>query len=549
MKTPLSHWLACAGATLLLMPILAACGDPPSATPAASAPTSVAAPTIAPAVPATSAPAPTRVDLSHARPKPFDAGLIAQLEPYISATMQRMGVPGAAVAIVQDGKVVFARGFGVRELGKPDPVTPDTLFMIGSDTKSMTTMMMATVVDDGKMAWDTPAVSVLPEFATGDPKLTPKITMRDLVCNCTGIQRHDTEAFLHTDELNAQGALSVIRSLATFEFTGEFGKTFGYSNQMVASGGYLAARAAGGATGDLRAAYVNQMQRRVFDPIGMPSTTFALDTVEANPNHAIPHGRLADWSLVPIQPSLAHEQIAAVAPAGGAWSNVRDQARYLITQLNQGVSPDQRRVVSAANLTKTWQPQVQIAPEASYGLGWVSAPYKGARWLQHLGGTNGFASDLGFLPDANLGFVVLSNAENNDPFLKAVHYRILELAFGQPNERDAQLIQMDDDAHQQARAVLATLQPRIDQAAITPFLGRYTNPTYGTFALQLDQGRLMVDVGTMNFELRSLGDGAYIGWNPPGGGISFTLKEVAGQPVVTMIDPWTNQPVMFARAG
>jgi len=550
MNSTLSRSVAGAGAILLLVPILAACGDAPSASPAASAPTSVVVPTIAPADPATSAPAPTPVDLSQARAKPFDAGLIAQLEPYISTTMQRMGVPGVVVAIVQDGKVVYAHGFGVRELGKPDPVTPDTLFMMGSDTKSMTTMMMATVVDDGKMAWDTPAVRVLPEFAVGDPQLTPKITMRDMVCNCTGIQRHDIEAFLHTDQLNAQGAIGVVRSLATFDFTGEFGKTFGYSNQMVASGGYLAARAASGATGDLYAEYLRQMQRRVFDPIGMPNTTFALDAVEANPNHAIPHGRLADWSLVPVPLSLEHKQVDVMAPAGAAWSNVRDQARYLITQLSRGVSPGGRRVVSAANLTKTWQPQVQITPEASYGLGWVSAPYQGARWLQHEGEVpGGFSSDLGFLPDADLGYVVLTNAQSDTPFMKAVHYRILELAFGQPIRHDAQLIQMADDMQQQAKAALANPQPRIDPATIAPYLGRYTNPTVGEFALTLERDKLMLDVGTMQFELRSLGNGTYIGWDPPVSGIPFTLKQVAGQPVVTMIDPWTNQPIVFARAG
>jgi CubicO group peptidase (beta-lactamase class C family) len=282
----------------------------------------------------------------------------------------------------------------------------------------------------------------------------------------------------------------------------------------------------------------------------MPNTTFSFDTVLANPNHATPHGRLADASLVPNPLSLEQKQLSAIAPAGAAWSNVQDQARYLITQLNQGVSPDGRRVVSAANLTKTWQPHVQISPEASYGLGWVIAPYKGARWLQHLGATpGGFSSDLGFLPEVNLGFVVLSNAEAAAPFLKAVHYRILELAFGQPMEHDAQLIQMDDDMRQQSQAAVASTQPRIDPAAVAPYLGRYTNPTLGEIALTLEQDELICDIGAFKFELRSLGDGNYIGWNPPGSGLPFKFEQAAGQSVVSTIDYWTHDPIRFTRIG
>jgi CubicO group peptidase (beta-lactamase class C family) len=134
---------------------------------------SIVTPTPEPAIPdtgptpqatvdSTSPVATEEIDLGKVPPKPFDAQMQAELEAYITTVMQREEVPGAAVAVVQNGQVVFQQGFGVRELGKPDPVTPETLMMIGSTGKSMTTMMMATVVDEGKMTWDTPAVSILP---------------------------------------------------------------------------------------------------------------------------------------------------------------------------------------------------------------------------------------------------------------------------------------------------------------------------------------------------------------------------------------------------
>src|SRR5690348_11867336 len=157
----------------------------------------------------------------------FDKAMARQLESEIAVLMGRAQVPGTSVAIVQDGQIVYAHGFGVREKGKPDRVTPETLMMIGSTGKSMTTMMMATLVDQGKIRWDTPVKEIYPDFALSDPALTGKITLRDMVCNCTGMQRHDLEMQFPKRPTTPEG---VIRALRSFGFTGEFGKTFGYVN-------------------------------------------------------------------------------------------------------------------------------------------------------------------------------------------------------------------------------------------------------------------------------------------------------------------------------
>ncbi|HEU5249667.1 MAG TPA: serine hydrolase domain-containing protein, partial [Thermoanaerobaculia bacterium] len=284
------------------------------------------------------------------RPEPLDLS-IAEL-------MRRTGVPGAAVVIVQNGRTIYARGFGVRDLEKRDPVTPDTLMMIGSTGKSMTTMMMATLVDEGRVAWDTPAAAVYPEFAASDPALTPKLTLRRTVCNCTGIERHDLEMYFTS---HAPTAEEVVRSLREFRFVGEFGRTFGYVNQLVAAGGYIAAWAARGASRDLYTNYLAQMQARVFDPIGMSATTFSFDRALVNPNRATPHGKTVAGEYRPISVDL-EKPLTPFAPAGAEWSTARDVARYLITQLNRGVAPEGKRVASAENLTATWQPQIEIAP-------------------------------------------------------------------------------------------------------------------------------------------------------------------------------------------
>jgi CubicO group peptidase (beta-lactamase class C family) len=479
----------------------------------------------------TAAANPAPADLSGVKPGPFNRQLAAQLDNYIADLMKRAQVPGAAVAVVQNGKIVYSKGFGVRELGRPEQVTPKTLMMIGSTGKSMTTLMMATLVDDGKMTWDTPAVQIYPDFAVSDPGLTPKITMRETVSNRTGIQRHDLEMFFPNRPSTPE---AVIRSLRNFAFDGEFGKKFGYINQMVATGGYIAARTAGG-SGDLYADYLAQMQKRVFNPIGMASTTFSFDRVRANRNYAIPHGLTAAHEYVPISLDIEERSLATTAPAGTSWSNAQDTARYLITQLNRGVAPNGRRVVSARNLKVTWQPGVEISPGVHYGMGWIIADYRGQRLITHSGETLGFTADLSFLPDANLGIVVLSNAYDAALFVAAVRCRVLELAFGQSKELDARISTELEQTRRKFQDRTAKLRP-LDAAAISPFLGDYKNPELGEVNVALKGEKLMLDAGMFTSELRNLGEAAYVLWDPPLAGVQIRfVREGSGPPAFVLI--------------
>jgi CubicO group peptidase (beta-lactamase class C family) len=486
-------------------------------------------------------PAATRqVDLTNVRPKTLTPELLGDLAGHIDAAMTLAHVLGAAVAVVQDGRVVYLQGFGVREMGKDDLVTPDTRMMIGSVTKTMTTLMMATLVDEGRMAWDTPAVKILPGFAVADPALTPVITMRNLVCACTGVPRRDMELLFNAGGLTAE---DIVASLRGFQFSTGFGKAFQYSNQMAASGGYIAALSGGGGAGDMYGAYVEEMQRRVFDPIGMVSTTFNFDEVAAAPDHATPHGEDALYEYSPL-PLSVERLLIPVAPAATAWSTARDMARYLVTELNRGVSPDDARVVSAENLGVTWRPQVAIGPTASYGLGWFVDQYKGLRLLYHEGNTLGFTSDLAFLPEAGLGIVVLTNARDSNAFVEAVRYRLFELAYGQPAEHDLQFMLDFKYEMKRMQNPVVRLKPGVDPAEVGPYLRSYTNPALGDITLSLRDGRLMLDAGEFAVELRSRVEGAggtdFVAFGPPLTGVSFDLEPGAGaggEPAIVLLAP------------
>jgi CubicO group peptidase (beta-lactamase class C family) len=404
------------------------------------------------------------VDLSGVEPLALDDAMLAEFERYIADALARFDVPGAAVAVVQDGEIVYAHGFGVRELGSDEPVTPETLMMIGSTGKTMTTMMMATLVDDGLMAWDTPVQEVLPQFAVADPELSRQITMRNLVCACTGVPRRDLEILFNVDTLTAE---EIVESLSTFEFFTEFGEAFQYSNQLVAVGGYAAAAAAGAEWGNLYDAYVQEMEERIFAPIGMESTTFSFGVVTASDNYAQPHGLDVDagYRVLPLR----YERfVTPIAPAGAPWSTVLDMGNYLITELNSGVSPDGTRVVSAENLAVTFQPQVPVSAEASYGLGWIVDEYKGLPMLQHGGNTLGFTSDLVFLPQAGIGISVLTNAQTTNAFSEAVRYRLLELLFAQEPEADAGAIFAFETLRNEFSKAFADVT-EIDPAQVEPY--------------------------------------------------------------------------------
>lgn len=452
-----------------------------------------------------------RIGEAKPRPLAFERSMAARIDAYVAELMQRTHVPGLALGIVKDGTLVYAKGYGVRKLGGKDAVTPDTMMMIGSTGKSMTTMMMATLVDDGVMGWDTPAVKIDPAFAVSDPALTPRVRMRDLVCNCSGVQRHDLEMLFARRKATAR---EVVASVRDFRFIGEFGKTFGYVNQMVASGGYIAAEAA--APGEeLHAGYLRQMQARVFDPIGMTRTTFSFERVLADGNFAAPHGATAGGEYVPL-PIEAERLLEPYAPAGGSWSTVNDLARYLVTQLNDGVSPDAKRVVSSANLLVTRAPNVEVMPGAHYGLGWGIADYHGLEFVTHAGGTNGFSSDLTFLPEAGVGVIVLTNAQNANALTSAARSGALDLLFGRPIKPREGLTRP------------APKTANVDRGAAAALAGHYTNKDLGEITIGAKDDKLFFAAGQFNSEMRKLEDGRYLVWDPP---LAGTVVKVTGSSV------------------
>jgi CubicO group peptidase (beta-lactamase class C family) len=490
-------------------------------------------------------------DLSGVEPLPLTGARRVEFEAYIADQMAMLGVPGASIAVVQGGQVVYAQGFGVKELGGTAPVTPDTLLMIGSVTKSMTSTMAATVVDDGWLSWETPVVDELTTFAVADPELTPRLSVADAFCACTGLPRRDMEIIFNFDSLTPERLIAQVPELP---LTAPFGEAFQYSNQMYAVGGYAAAAAAGANPNDLYGGYALAMQERLLNPLGMDRSTFSLADVLASGNYALPHTGDLEGRKRPV-PLLTDQSFAtAVAPAGALWSSARDMARYIQMELADGVAPDGTHVVSTENLERTRAPRVVIPAQPGlpplfaeagqhYAMGWLVGEWKGQPLLSHTGGTFGFGAEVAFMPEADLGIVILTNdVQAGGTLALTVQFRLFELLFDQPAEFGPLASQFIEAQAAQLAQVRTQLQP-VDPAAVDAYLGRYANPALGEVELSQRDGALVLDAGEFRSELRSLADEAgtvdgYVMVDPPlaGAPIRFTFEQVGdGGPEMTMM--------------
>jgi CubicO group peptidase (beta-lactamase class C family) len=423
-------------------------------------------------------------------PKPFDAARAKELEAFAEDARQRLGIVGSAVAVLQNDKIVFEKGFGARALGGKEKVTPSTLFMIGSITKSMTTFLQATLVDEGKMRWDTPVTQLLPDFALADPEVTKRLVMWHTSCACTGMPRQDLEFIFEFDNVTPEQRIASMRAMKP---TTAFGETFQYSNLMVAAGGYAAARALD-PKGPLGPAYDAAMKARVFGPMGMTATTLDFKAAE-RADHAMPHSWNIDGDVKPVAMNAEHF-VLPVRPAGGAWSSVHDMARYVATELANGVTPEGKRVVSEANLLERRKPRVRSGEVDSYALGLGVGKFRDLPLVSHTGGTLGFHTLMFYLPEQHVGVVVLTNTVSPQGYMEIVQRKVMELFF---EGRDLARLRLEYRIKRKPIEVADEhkhVLPEAEKGFFEKLAGTYANEALGKVKITLDgKGGAVFDAG------------------------------------------------------
>ena len=468
------------------------------------------------------------------KPHRLDAARIAQMQAFVESSIEELGIPGAAIALIDDGKIVYQGGLGIRELGKPERVDENTLFMAASNTKGMTTLLLSELVDEGKIKWDEPVIDVYPSFKLGDPETTKKVLIKNLICACTGLPRQDLEWIFEFKSATPESTLAL---LGTMQPTSKFGEVFQYSNLMAAAAGYVGAHLVY-PDRELGAAYDLAMQEKIFDPIGMKSTTFDYARGLAG-NHASPHGDDVDGK--PSVGEMAFNySIVPARPAGGVWTSAADLIRYVQLELRLGKLPNGKQLVSAENLLVRRAPQIAVGEDVTYGMGLVVDHKYGVPVVSHGGSMAGFKSDLYFLPDSGIGAVLLTNSDNGGMLLGSFGRRLLEVLFDGKLEAAA-------DVESQAARHKATLAKERERLVVpaAPVLAaglakRYFSKELGDLAVLNQDGVTTFDFGEWKSTVASRknddGTVSFITIDPTDDGFEFVVGERSGKRVLIIRD-------------
>jgi CubicO group peptidase (beta-lactamase class C family) len=484
----------------------------------------------------------TEENLAGRKAHALDASRAEKLLAFAEEARRQAKVPGVALAVVQGGKIVLEKGLGVRELGKNEPVTPTTLFMIGSMTKPLTSLMMARLVDQKRFSWDTPITTLMPSFALGDPDATRRVTMAHTMCACTGLPRWDMEFIFEWDKSTPQSRIDLLRAMKP---TTGFGETFQYSNLMVASGGYVAAKTASKST-DLRRAYAEVMTTEVLEPLGMTATALDIDVARKR-EHASPHSRTLTFDSQPLA-SETERGVDSVMPAGGAWSNVRDLSRWLLLELGNGTLQG-KQIVSEANLLARRKPQVKISAKQSYGLALFVDESRGLQAIGHGGNTFGFSADATFFPEYDLAFIMLTNAQAANAYMAAVRRRLVELVLDADQEAEKNFAfgikQQDESIKKQMTEITVTPDP----AFVGPLAGTWTNPRLGTIEIRREGNGFALDAGEWKAPIGEHKDQSgvrrLILTGPPFSGFAFWPQQTDGK--AALLFETAQQKYLFER--
>ncbi|MGE0551096.1 MAG: serine hydrolase domain-containing protein [Kofleriaceae bacterium] len=426
---------------------------------------------------------------------PLDAARIAELGKFVETAQKALGVPGVSVGIIQDGKVVFAGGFGVRALGKPAKVDADTKYIIASNTKGLTTLMLAKLVDEKKLTWDTTATSLLPSFKLGDPDTTSRVLVKHLICACTGLPRQDMEWLLQFQGVTPE---AVMATLGTMQPTSKFGELFQYSNPLAAAAGFIGGHVAYPKL-ELGKAYDEAMKTRVFRPLGMTSTTFDFKRAQTG-NFAAAHAPDVDGKPAPAVMAINYAMIP-VRPAGAGWSNVRDVLKYVQMELAEGKLPNGKQYISKEALDARRTPQVAVNKDTTYGMGLMVTTKYGVTVVHHGGDMIGYHSDMMWLPEHGVGAVILTNADPGWTIRTLFRRKLLEVLFDGRPEADADAAAAAKTFFEQLAADRKLMTIPADPNESAKLADHYSNTALGDIAVTRTGGKTTFDFGEWKSEM------------------------------------------------
>lgn len=446
--------------------------------------------------------------------------LAAALAAWLPDKMAEWKVPGVGLAVVKDGEVIFAEGYGVRDREQGLPVTANTMFAIGSSSKAFAATSVAAMVDDGKLEWDKPVRDYLPTFKLKDDFATARMTPRDLLCHRSGLPRHDLMWYNSTATRE-----QLFDRLQYLEPNRDFRAYWQYQNLMYMTAGYLAGKAAG-------TSWEEVVRTRIFEPLGMKTANFSVDDMQTAAEYALPYVEKDDDIRV-----TEFRNINEVGPAGSINATANEMAQWVLFQLNKGKVGD-KQVISEASMRQLHSPQMVIAEPlwsemyssdmVSYGLGWFIHTFHGETLLQHGGNIDGFSALVSFIPAHNVGVVTLTNLNTN--FLtEAINFYIYELLLGlEEIDWNGKLKSFVDKMRGEAKKAkdqsASDRQPDTQPShPLADYAGDFEHPGYGVVSVKEADGKLTATYNRIDMALTHYHYDIFEG-GPEGIEMSFKLQ-------------------------
>lgn len=428
---------------------------------------------------------PTLAAPETAGPAPAPKDPLAGWDEFVDKALVDWKVPGLAMAVVKDDKVLFMKGYGVRDVAKKLPVTPRTLFAIGSATKAFTTFVLATLVDEGKLDWDAPVSQYIPGFKLMDPVASERMNAVDLVTHRSGLPRHD--ALWYNTTLSRKEMAERLRWL---EPSKDFRTDFQYNNLMFLTAGYLVERITG-------QTWEDAVRARIFRPLGMTHSNFSVADSQKSPDFALPYEERDDQVFL-----MDFRDITNVGPAGSINSSAEDLIPWMKVHLNGG-KLGEKAVMSPTTMAFLHTPRMetgakQTEPEivpGGYALGWFTDIYRGVQRVHHGGNIDGFSALVMLVPSERIGIAILAN-KNESPLPGTLARHALDRLLGFPpkdwNAEGLVKRARARDLKKEGKAKKGTVRKAgtVPAHPLAEYAGDYEHPAYGILRIVEKGSRL-----------------------------------------------------------
>ncbi len=402
-------------------------------------------------------------------------------DEFANATLKAFDTPGMAIAVIKDGKIILSKGYGMRDVKKNLPVTPKTMFAIGSSSKSFTVVSLGTLVDEGKLSWDKPVREYMPDFRLYDKFATEQMTPRDLVTHRSGLPRHDLMWYA-----SGYSRKEIYDRMRYLEPSAEFRTTWQYQNLMFMTAGYLASKVA-----DMP--WEDHVRTKIFLPLGMSTSNFSIIDMQKAAEPAKPYMKIKDKLE-----EVPYRNIDQIGPAGSINSTVEEMIKYVQFHLDKGKAGG-RQVLSENNVKQMQTPQMVMPGDpqykelgaSTYGMGLFVTTYQGHKLVDHGGNIDGFSALLSFLPGDNMGLVILTNANGSQvPTVVArnVYDRLLGVEQVEWTKRlkEAEAkakASADESSKRKLTSQRLNTKPSHETA---DYFGEYEHPAYGVVKVAKD---------------------------------------------------------------